>query len=45
MAWLRGALARLAAPPPAVLGLYMQLLSSFFITVMSLVAKVGCVSI
>lgn len=37
---LRGLLAHLGAPPPAVLGLYMQLLSSACVTVMSLVAKV-----
>lgn len=40
---LPGVLARVAAPPPAVLGLYMQLLSSACVTVMSLVAKVRCV--
>lgn len=37
---LRGLLAHLGAPPPAVLGLYMQLISSACVTVMSLVAKV-----
>lgn len=38
---LRGLLAHLGAPPPAVLGLYMQLISSACVTVMSLVAKVA----
>ncbi|PRW58707.1 multidrug transporter isoform A [Chlorella sorokiniana] len=38
---LPGLLAHIGAPPPAVLGLYMQLFSSACVTVMSLVAKVA----